>query len=76
MIDNTAGLVIYDLAAIQGGNTTAFREFDKVIRKKWSKNYWKAMFSTSYNVNANLYTKNMLILLKIYLIKSKKIDIN
>ena len=38
MINNMqAGSVIYDLAAIQGGNT-AFTEVDKISRQKWSKN--------------------------------------
>ena len=32
------GSIIYDLAAIQGGNT-AFTEVDKVIDQKWCKNY-------------------------------------
>ena len=39
MIDNMqAGSVIYDLAAVQGGNT-ALTEADKIIEKKVSKNY-------------------------------------
>ena len=39
MINNMqAGSVIYDLAAVQGGNT-AFTEVDKIIDKEWCKNY-------------------------------------
>ena len=32
------GSVIYDLAAVQGGNT-AFTKVDKIVNKRWSKNY-------------------------------------
>ena len=35
MVNNMqAGSVIYDLAKIQGGNTKAFTEVDKIVEKK------------------------------------------
>ena len=70
-----AGSVIYDLAAIQGGNT-AFTEVDKIINKNGVK-----IMGESNILNKLLFPhlackKICLILLKIYSTKNKKISIN
>ena len=73
MIENMqAGSVIYDLAAIQGGNT-AFTEVDKIIDKNGVKIMGESNIQNKLPVSAsNLYAKIFLILLITYLIKIKK----
>ena len=60
MIDNMqSGSIIYDLAAIQGGNT-AFTEVDKVIEKKGVKIMGEANILNKLPSSAsNLYAKNV-----------------
>ena len=60
MLDNMQpGSVIYDLAAIQGGNT-AFTEVDKVIEKNGVKIMGESNILNKLPVSAsNLYAKNI-----------------
>ena len=60
MISNMkSGSVIYDLAAIQGGNT-AFTEVDKIIYKKGVKIMGESNILNKLAVSAsNLYSKNV-----------------
>ena len=60
MIDNMqAGSVIYDLAAIQGGNT-AFTELDKIIDKNGVKIMGESNILNKLPISAsNLYAKNV-----------------
>ena len=73
MINNMQpGSVIYDLAAVQGGNT-AFTEADKIVEKNGVKIMGESNILNKLPVSASsLYAKNILILLKIYLIKKIK----
>ena len=61
MIENMqSGSVIYDLAAIQGGNT-AFTEVDKIIEKNGIKIMGESNILNKLPVSAsNLYAKNVL----------------
>ena len=60
MIDNMQpGSIIYDLAAIQGGNT-AYTEVDKIINKKGIKIMGESNILNKLPISAsNLYAKNM-----------------
>ena len=60
MIDNMQpGSVIYDLAAIQGGNT-AFTEVDKIVEKNGVKIMGERNILNKLPVSASsLYAKNM-----------------
>ena len=73
MIENMqAGSVIYDLAAIQGGNT-AFTEMDKIVEKNGVKIMGESNILNKLPISAsNLYAKNVLILLIIYSTKKIK----
>ena len=78
MINNMqAGSIIYDLAAVQGGNT-AFTEVDKII----DKNGVKIMGETNIlnklpSSSSNLYAKNVFnFVVNLYDKENKKININ
>ena len=78
MIKNMqAGSVIYDLAAIQGGNT-AFTEVDKIIERNEIKIMGELNILNKLPVSAsNLYAKNVFNFIDNLLDKeSKKININ
>ena len=71
------GSVIYDLAAIQGGNT-AFTEVDKIIDKKGVRIMGETNILNKLPVSAsNLYAKNVFnFVSNLYDKESKKININ
>ena len=71
------GSVIYDLAAIQGGNT-AFTEVDKVVKKNGIKILGEANILNKLPVSAsNLYAKNIFnFLSNLYDKENKKLNIN
>ena len=71
------GSVIYDLAAIQGGNT-AFTEVDKLIEKDSIKIMGESNILNKLPVSAsNLYAKNMFNFVdNLFDKKEKKININ
>jgi len=78
MIDNMkAGSIIYDLAAIQGGNT-AFTEVDKVIDKNGVKIMGETNILNRLPTSAsNLYAKNVFnFVLNLYDKENQKININ
>ena len=78
MIDNMKpGSVIYDLAAIQGGNT-AYTEVDKVIEKKGVKILGeKNILNKLPTSSSSLYAKNVHnFVLNLYDKDNKKININ
>ena len=78
MIENMqSGSVIYDLAAIQGGNT-AFTEVDKVIEKNGIKIMGESNILNKLPVSAsNLYAKNVFNFVDNLIDKeNKKISIN
>ena len=78
MIENMqSGSVIYDLAAIQGGNT-AFTEVDKIIEKNGIKIMGESNILNKLPVSAsNLYAKNVLNFVDNLIDKeTKKININ
>ncbi len=78
MINNMqSGSVIYDLAAIQGGNT-AFTEVDKVVEKNNVKIMGESNILNNLPMSAsNLYAKNVFNFVDNLLDKkSKKININ
>tara|TARA_B100001121_G_scaffold262738_1_gene243220 strand:+ start:315 stop:1403 length:1089 start_codon:yes stop_codon:yes gene_type:complete len=78
MIENMrAGSVIYDLAAIQGGNT-AFSEVDKVIEKNGVKIIGESNILNKLPVSAsNLYAKNVFNFVdNLFDKQSKSININ
>ena len=78
MINNMqSGSVIYDLAAIQGGNT-AFTEVDKIIEKNGIKIMGESNILNKLPVSAsNLYAKNMFNFVEnLFDKKNKKININ
>ena len=76
-----AGSVIYDLAAIQGGNT-AFSEVDKVVDKVIDKNGVKIMGETNIlnklaTSASSLYAKNVFnFVSNLYDKENNKININ
>ena len=78
MIENMqAGSIIYDLAAIQGGNT-AFTEVDKIIDKNGIKIMGDSNILNKLPVSAsNLYAKNVFNFIENLIDKdNKKININ
>ena len=78
MINNMQpGSIIYDLAAIQGGNT-AFTEVDKVVEKNGVKIMGESNILNKLPVSAsNLYAKNMFNFVdNLFDKENKKININ
>ena len=78
MIENMqAGSVIYDLAAIQGGNT-AFTEVDKIIKKNGVKIMGESNILNKLPVSSsNLYAKNIFNFVdNLFDKNNKKININ
>ena len=78
MIENMqSGSVIYDLAAIQGGNT-AFTEVDQIIEKNGIKIMGESNILNKLPVSAsNLYAKNVFNFVDNLIDKeTKKININ
>ena len=78
MINNMqAGSIIYDLAAVQGGNTD-FTEVDKVVDKNGVKIMGETNILNKLPVSAsNLYAKNVFnFISNLYDNKNKKININ
>ena len=78
MIDNMqAGSVIYDLAAIQGGNT-AFTDVDKIVDKGGVKIMGETNILNKLPISASsLYAKNVFnFVLNLYDKENKKININ
>ena len=78
MISNMqSGSVIYDLAAVQGGNA-AFTEVDKIIAKDGVKIMGETNILNKLPVSAsNLYSKNVFnFVLNLYDKESKKVNIN
>ena len=78
MINNMkAGSIIYDLAAIQGGNT-AFTEVDKIVDKNGVKIIGEKNILNKLPVSAsNLYAKNVFnFILNLYDKENKKLKIN
>ena len=78
MIENMqAGSVIYDLAAIQGGNT-AFSEVDKIVVKNGVRIMGEANILNKLPISAsNLYAKNVFnFVANLYDKENKKININ
>ena len=78
MINNMqSGSVIYDLAAIQGGNT-AFTEADKIIEKSGVKIMGESNILNKLPISASsLYAKNMFNFVdNLFDKKNKKININ
>ncbi|WP_440691133.1 NAD(P) transhydrogenase subunit alpha [Candidatus Pelagibacter sp. HIMB1782] len=71
------GSVIYDLAAVQGGNT-AFTQVDKIVEKDGVKILGEANILNKLPVSAsNLYAKNMFnFISNLYDKESKKLNIN
>jgi len=78
MINNMqSGSVIYDLAAVQGGNT-AFTEVDKIVNKNGVKIIGEANILNKLPVSASsLYSKNVFnFVSNLYDKENKKININ
>ena len=78
MINNMqSGSIIYDLAAIQGGNT-AFTEVDKIIEKNGVKIMGENNILNKIPISAsNLYAKNVFnFVSNLYDKKNKKINVN
>ena len=71
------GSVIYDLAAVQGGNTT-FTEVDKIVEKNGVKILGEANILNKLPVSAsNLYAKNVFnFISNLYDKENKKLNIN
>ena len=72
-----SGSIIYDLAAIQGGNT-AFTEVDKIIYKNGVKIMGERNILNKLPISAsNLYAKNLFnFVSNLYDKENKKININ
>ena len=72
-----SGSIIYDLAAIQGGNS-AFTEVDKIVVKEGVKIMGEANILNKLPVSAsNLYSKNVLnFVTNLYDKEKKKVNIN
>jgi len=78
MIKNMCpGSIIYDLAAVQGGNT-AFTEVDKIVEKNGIKIMGEKNILNRLPISAsNLYAKNIFnFVLNLYDKENKKININ
>ena len=73
----SSGSVIYDLAAIQGGNT-AFTKVDEIIEKNGIKILGEANILNKLPKSAsNLYAKNMFnFIMNLYDKENKKINVN
>ena len=71
------GSVIYDLAAVQGGNT-AFTEVDKIMDKKGVKIMGETNILNKLPISAsNLYAKNVFnFVLNLFDKENNKININ
>ena len=71
------GSVIYDLAAVQGGNT-AFTELDKVVEKNGVKIMGERnILNKLPTSSSSLYAKNVFnFIINLYDKESKKININ
>ena len=71
------GSVIYDLAAVQGGNTV-FTQVDKIIEKNGVKILGDSNILNKLPVSAsNLYAKNVFnFIVNLYDKKNKKLNIN
>ena len=72
-----SGTIIYDLAAIQGGNT-AYTEVDKVVEKNGIKILGERNILNKLPVSAsNLYSKNVFnFVSNLYDKENKKINVN
>ena len=72
-----SGSVIYDLAAVQGGNT-AFTEVDKIVEKNGIKIMGESNILNKLPVSASsLYAKNMFNFVEnLYDKENKKINVN
>ena len=71
-----SGLVIYDLAAVQGGNTV-FTEVDKVVEKDGVKILGEANILNKFVSASNLYAKNVFnFISNLYDKENKKLNIN
>ena len=72
-----AGSVIYDLAAVQGGNTV-FTEVDKIVEKDGIKILGETNILNKLPVSAsNLYAKNVFnFVSNLYDKENKKLNIN
>ncbi len=72
-----SGSIIYDLAAVQGGNS-AFTEVDKIVVKEGVKIMGEANILNKLPVSAsNLYSKNVLnFVTNLYDKENKKVNIN
>ena len=77
IINMQSGSVIYDLAAVQGGNT-AFSEVDKVVNKNGVKIIGETNILNKLPISAsNLYAKNVFnFFTNLYDKENKKININ
>tara|TARA_Y100000816_G_scaffold291181_1_gene281769 strand:- start:1241 stop:2329 length:1089 start_codon:yes stop_codon:yes gene_type:complete len=78
MLDNMqAGSVVYDLAAIQGGNT-AFTEVDKIVERNGIKIIGESNILNKLPVSAsNLYSKNVFNFVEnLFDKENKKINVN
>ena len=78
MINNMqSGSVIYDLAAIQGGNT-AFTELDKIVQKNGVKILGESNILNKLPISASsLYAKNMFNFVEnLFDKETKKINLN
>ena len=78
MVNNMqSGSVIYDLAAIQGGNT-AFTEADKIIERNGVKIMGESNILNKLPISAsNLYAKNVFNFVEnLFDKENKKININ
>jgi len=77
IVNMQTGSVIYDLAAVQGGNT-AFSEVDKVVNKNGVRIMGATNILNKLPISAsNLYAKNVFnFVVNLYDKESKKININ
>ncbi len=77
IVNMQPGSVIYDLAAIQGGNT-AFTEVDKIVEKNGVKIMGESNILNKLPVSAsNLYAKNMFNFIEnLFDKESKKLNVN
>ena len=78
MVENMrSGSIIYDLAAIQGGNT-AFTQADKIVEKKGVKIFGDSNILNKLPTSAsNLYAKNVFnFVINLYDKENKEIKIN
>ena len=70
------GSVIYDLAAVQGGNTI-FTEVDEIVEKDGVKILGEANILNKLPISLNLYAKNIFnFISNLYDKENKKLNIN